>query len=322
MRATSREQCLERFSSRQGLTRLAARPNVLAVLHDQHDVSDGTRFSTTSDDALLDSVAKFLAPELEAALRDALRERARVEGDLRAALQREQEARAKAEASDAFKEVFLGILGHDLRNPLNTVLTTARVMAMGENLPADVSKKLSRIIAGGVRMQRMIDQILDLSRARLAGGIPVEPGEPRDLAQLVGDIVEETRAAHPTRTIELSTSASVARVDADRFEQVVSSLLENAILHGAPNEPVRVEVAARGAFVSLRVHNAGAPIDAEGREHLFNPFQRGVRPRTGKGGLGLGLYISERIVGAHGGSIKVESDATSGTTFEACFPRG
>jgi signal transduction histidine kinase len=178
------------------------------------------------------------------------------------------------------------------------------------------------MIAGGVRMQRMLDQVLDLSRVRLAGGILVERGEPRDLAPLVSDIVEETRAAHPTRTIELSTSASMARVDADRFEQVVSSLLENALVHGAPDEPVRVELAPRGAFVTLRVHNAGAPVDAASLEHLFKPFQRGLRPRTGKGGLGLGLYISERIVTAHGGSIKVESDATSGTTFEACFPCG
>jgi signal transduction histidine kinase len=135
--------------------------------------------------------------------------------------------------------------------------------------------------------------------------------------------VEETRAAHPSRTIELATSASVARVDPDRFEQVVSNLLGNAIVHGAPDRPVRVEVAARGAVASVRVRNQGTPIDAESLEHLFNPFQRGVRARLApaKGGLGLGLYISERIVAAHGGSITVESDERSGTTFEACFPR-
>jgi signal transduction histidine kinase len=259
--------------------------------------------------------------ELEAALRDALRERARVEEELRAAVQREQEGRAKAEASDAFKEVFLGILAHDLRNPLNTVLTTARVMAMGENLPADMSKKVNRMINSGVRMQRMIDQILDLARARLTDGIPVERGEPRDLAQLVNSVVDEMRAAHPTRTIELVTSASVAPIDADRFEQVVSNLIGNAIVHGAPDGPIRVEVGTRGAVASVRVRNQGTPIDAESLEQLFNPFQRGVRPRPAKGGLGLGLYISERIVTAHGGSIKVDSDERSGTVFEACFPR-
>jgi signal transduction histidine kinase len=278
-----------------------------------------------SDVSVLRRRAKSLEAEvanrkaLEVALRDALRERARVEGELRAAVKREQEARAEAEANDAFKEAFLGILGHDLRNPLNTVLTTARVMIMGENLPADVAKKLQRVITSGVRMQRMIDQLLDLARARLADGIPLERGAPRDLAALVGEIVDEVRAAHPTHTIELATSPAIARVDVDRFEQVVSNLLGNAILHGAPERPIRVEVTCRGAVARVSVHNHGSPIDTEILKHLFDPFQRGAG--AARRGLGLSLYISERIVSGHGGTIEVESDERSGTKFVACFPR-
>ena len=101
--------------------------------------------------------------ELETALRDALRERTRIEEDLRASVKREQAARVRAEANDAFKEVFLGILGHDLRNPLNTVLTTARLMTMRRELPPESQKRLGRIITSGVRMQKMIEQILDVA---------------------------------------------------------------------------------------------------------------------------------------------------------------
>jgi signal transduction histidine kinase len=100
------------------------------------------------------------------------RERARAEEELRDCVQREKKAREQAEASDSFKEMFLGILGYDLRNPLNTVLTTARLMTMRGELPPDSHKRLERVIVTGVRMERMIEQLLDLARARPASGIP------------------------------------------------------------------------------------------------------------------------------------------------------
>jgi signal transduction histidine kinase len=259
--------------------------------------------------------------ELESALRNALRERSKVEEELRACVKREKEAREQAEASDAFKELFLGILGHDLRNPLNTVLTTARIMTMRRELPPESQKKMERVIASGVRMQRMIDQLLDVARARLADGIPVQRGDERDIVPLVTKIVDEIRAANPSRTIELSAVPCTARVDADRFEQVVSNLLGNAIVHGEEQKPIRVEVAAREGVASVSVHNYGRPIDPALMPRLFDPFQRAERQPNYNGGLGLGLYISERIVRAHGGKIKVVSNEEAGTRFEAIFPR-
>jgi phosphoserine phosphatase RsbU/P len=260
--------------------------------------------------------------ELEKALREALEERQRAEDELRACVKREQAARAVAEANDSFKEMFLGILGHDLRNPLNTVLTTARLMAMREELGEGSQKRLRRVIASGERMQRMIEQLLDLTRARLAEGIAVERLHVSDLALQVATIVEEVRAANPGRAIELVATPCVGFVDEVRFEQVVSNLLVNAVVHGEAGTPIRVEVAPLGGFTRVSVHNEGTPILPALLPHLFDPFirARDAEHESLRGpGLGLGLYISERIVTAHGGRIEVESTEV-GTTFTALFP--
>jgi signal transduction histidine kinase len=258
--------------------------------------------------------------ELEAALRDALRERARAEESLRESLRREKAAREKAEANEAFKEMFLGILGHDLRNPLSSVLTTARTMTMRGDLSAETNTRLQRIIASGARMGRMIDQLLDLTRARLADGIPLARAE-EDLGPLVAKIAEELRTAHPTREILLDVKGACrTHVDADRFEQVVSNLVGNAIAHGEPGGPVCVELVAREEVAVLSVHNCGTPIHAELLPELFNPFRRAHKPRGRADGLGLGLYIAERIVSGHGGKIVVSSSEAAGTRFEVVLP--
>jgi signal transduction histidine kinase len=259
--------------------------------------------------------------ELEAALRDALRERARIEEELRERVKREREARAEAEANDSFKEMFLGILGHDLRNPLNTVLTTARLMMMRRELPPESMKRLERVVSSGERMQRMIEQLLDLTSARLAGGIPVTRRQ-QDLVPLVSKIVDEIRVANPRWSIELCAERPCdAAVDSDRIEQVVSNLLGNAVKHGDPKRAIRVAVTARSGIATIVVHNYGAPIDPALVPLLFDPFKRGDKARTRSDGLGLGLFIAERIVAAHGGKIEVESTHDLGTRFEARFPQ-
>lgn len=272
---------------------------------------------------------------VESALREVLERRAQVEAELRASLEREQEARLQAQANDAFKEVFMGILGHDLRNPLNTILTTARLMTLRGELLPDSQKRIDRVISSGVRMQRMIEQILDMARDRLTSGIAISRTAPRDLVPLVSKIVEETRLAHPERRIELRTEGRCfGSVDADRFEQVVSNLLGNAATHGDPTRPIVVRV-ARGvaAFggdtlrpevsedqVRFSVRNYGTPIDPSFLPLLFDPFRRQRKPEGRSAGLGLGLYISERIVRAHGGTIQVESSEKDGTLFEVLIP--
>ena len=260
--------------------------------------------------------------ELEDALRDALRERGRIEEELRDCVNREKQARERAETSDSFKEMFLGILGHDLRNPLNTVLTTTRLMRHRGDLGPENMGRLERVVTSGVRMERMIEQLLDVARARLAEGIPVNRSARHDLVPIATKIVDELQASNPRRQIELrSEGACVAAVDPDRLAQVVSNLLGNALTYGDADKPVVVAVAARGDVASVSVHNFGPPIDPAAVSVLFDPFRRGRQTNGSADGLGLGLYIAERIVSAHGGKIEVDSSPEAGTRFEAIIPR-
>jgi PAS domain S-box-containing protein len=222
----------------------------------------------------------------------------------------------------AFRETFLGVLGHDLRNPLSAVLTTARILIKRDSVAAQIRPQLERIVRSGGRMQRMIDQLLDLTRARLAGGIPVTRSvAPLPLAPIVARIVDEVRCGHPEQVIELELDDTCsARLDADRFEQVLSNLVGNAVLHGDPSTPVRVALALAGEDVRVRIENGGPPIDAQFLPVLFNPFVRTSKPASRTSGLGLGLYISERIVDAHGGRVDVRSSPEEGTRFDVLLP--
>jgi signal transduction histidine kinase len=281
------------------------------------------------DISLLQQRARALESEiahrkdLEAALRDALRERNRVEEELRACVNREKAAREQAEASDAYKEMFLGVLGHDLRNPLNTMLMTARLMKLRGDLGPEADKRLDRVVSSGVRMERMIAQLLDVTRARLADGIPVSRAPGQDLAQIVRKIVDELRTAHPERQVDVHSPADCqAPLDPDRFEQVVSNLVGNAIIHGDSTRPITIRVGQRDGMASVSVHNHGPAIDPAFLPALFDPFRRRQESGAGSGalGLGLGLYIVERIVSAHGGSIVVDSTPEGGTRFEVLVP--
>ncbi len=224
--------------------------------------------------------------------------------------------------SDTFRETFLGIVGHDLRNPLATILTTAQLLAARAEGSPDTRARVERVTASAVRMQRIIEQLLDLTHARLTAGIPVVLTDEIDLAPVVAKIVEEMRAAYPGSAIDLCVSGDCrAQVDPDRFEQVVSNLLGNAINHGDRTRPIRVTLQSRPKAVHMMVHNHGSPIDPALLSTLFNPFARGNVSTRSSQGLGLGLFISERIIDAHRGSISVESTASEGTRFDVTIPR-
>ncbi len=259
--------------------------------------------------------------KLEAALHNAQQAHAAIAEELRLMVLREREARARAEASHAFKEVFLGMLGHDLRNPLNAILTTARLMTMQKDHDSDTQKKIARVVSSGERMHRMIEQILDATRARLTAGISVSLTEPRDIVPFVAEVVEELRAAYPERSFQLHAPLPcIARIDLERFAQVLQNLLENAVAHGDPARPISVAAVFDDATVCVSVHNYGQPIDAQRLALLFDPFARGGRPQGRSAGLGLGLYISRHVVRSHGGNMTVESSEQAGTRFEIRLP--
>lgn len=169
-------------------------------------------------------------------------------------------------------------------------------------------------------MTRMIEQILDLTRSRL-DGIEINVA-PMNLCETLTAIVDELRPAHPTRVVLLRCPPLFGTWDGDRLEQVFSNLIGNALVHGDEAQPVTVEARAEGRTVVVDVHNDGPPIPAHVQSRLFDPFRRGDREsRTAKtAGLGLGLYISHEIVGAHGGTIEIRSAAGEGTTFRVTLP--
>jgi sigma-B regulation protein RsbU (phosphoserine phosphatase) len=223
-----------------------------------------------------------------------------------------------------FQERFLAILGHDLRNPLAAISMGAALLR--QTAVAGDLKILTRIDTSALRMSRMIEQILDLTRSRLAGGLEIVPA-PVDLGEVLTQVVEELRIAHPARPILLRCpSPLVANVDRDRIEQVFSNLVGNAIDHGLAGTPVTIEASAngiRGAEVVVRIHNQGPPIPEELHAKLFDPFRRGSRDsRTSlTSGLGLGLYISREIVDGHGGTLVAASTSADGTTFTVGLPQ-
>jgi signal transduction histidine kinase len=258
---------------------------------------------------------------VEIKLREALREQRRVEEELRLSVTREQEARERAEHSDQFKEMLVALLGHELRNPLNTILMTTRLLQI-RDLPEENQRRLSRLAASGLRMKRMIEQLLDLTRARLSGGIPVACGDPRDIVALTLKAIEDLGASFPAAQIELlAPSMCVIEVDGDRFQQVLVNLIGNALEYGDPQREVVIQIEPQDRLVCVRVSNFGPTIAPELLPHLFDPFRRAPSERVRPSGLGMGLYICERIVQAHGGRLRVTSDVETGTCFEASFPR-
>jgi signal transduction histidine kinase len=173
-------------------------------------------------------------------------------------------------------------------------------------------------------MSRMIDDVLDLTRSRLGNGIPVFPRR-TDIGAVSRTVIEELRAAH--RQCELRWDADRAvnpwgMWDPDRLAQVVSNLVGNAITYGCAEGPVSVKLVDEDQAVTLEVHNAGEPIPAELIPVVFDPFRRGAHEDAPRGeGLGLGLFIANQIVLAHGGSIGVRSSVQEGTCFTVRLPR-
>jgi len=217
-------------------------------------------------------------------------------------------------------EMFVAILGHDLRNPLGAVLTAASLIQRGYK--EEVAQKASaQIINSGKRMGRLIDGMLDLARARLAGGIPLTR-QPVSLDEVMQRVVQEHQAAFPESRIELQIDGDPAgHWDPDRLGQVAANLLGNAIRHGKPGETVQVLLdGSEPEQAIFSVANAGG-IPPEVLPGIFDPFRSGA-PRGGQNeGLGLGLYIVQQIVQAHQGDIEVQSGADDKTIFTVKIPR-
>ncbi|MDA8453621.1 hybrid sensor histidine kinase/response regulator [Acidovorax sp. GBBC 3334] len=216
-------------------------------------------------------------------------------------------------------EMFMAVLSHDLRGPLSAILASAAVLKRSQE-PEKVLSMADKVQTSAQRMGRMIEDLLDVTRARQFGGLPVRAA-PADLGELVQRTAAEWRTSHPDRTIAVTRDGdATGQWDAERLYQVAANLLGNAIHHGDPQQPVEVHLDGRGtASVVMTVRNGGE-IPAALIPQLFDPFRGREREPGRHQGLGLGLYIVHQIVTAHGGSIGVCS-REGRTLFRVELPR-
>lgn len=230
---------------------------------------------------------------------------------LRAARRSARASRRALQEQLEFAELLVGVVSHDLRNPLQAIAMSTALIERRGGLPPESVKAVGRINNSAQRAVRLIRDLLDFTQARNGGGIPVHPA-PADLVALARSVVDEVALAHPARTVALHGSATlVAEIDADRIAQVLSNLLNNALSYGAAGSPVDVTLRrdADADVALVEVRNAGEPISPERRAVLFEPMRR-VRQETARSGhIGLGLFIVQNIVQAHGGSVDLQSGA-------------
>jgi signal transduction histidine kinase len=253
------------------------------------DVDDMTRFHEAIDQALAESIASY------------------------------------SRAVEASRNVFLGILGHDLRTPLGAILLGADMLRRSEGIGARATKVATQIYTSVRRASQIVGDLLDLTRCQMGPGIPVKKAV-IDLAPLCERIVEEIRAFHPNAKVLFEAkSPAIGEFDGSRMEQVFSNLISNAVQHGDLQFPIKVELVVSEDGVVFTVHNDGEPIPDDVLPFIFNPMgrfsQRSVIDHGPTEGLGLGLFIASEIVASHAGSIDVISDSGRGTVFLVKLPK-
>ncbi|HEX5659845.1 MAG TPA: ATP-binding protein, partial [Polyangiales bacterium] len=236
--------------------------------------------------------------------------------DVTAERERELEVRARA----TFAQQLMGIVSHDLRNPLNVVLLGTLHLLKREELGHGATTNLRRIQNAAERAVRLVRDLLDFTQARLGSGIPITP-RPADLSEVVEQVLIELRTSHPDRDLRFEPKHDAhGSWDSDRLAQVVHNLISNAIKYGEGD--VQVSVLEVPDTVQLEVHNHGTPIDPELLPRVFQPLARGHDDKARRtGSIGLGLFIVDQIVRAHGGEVTVSSTAQHGTTFTVRLPR-
>lgn len=252
------------------------------------DLDDLTRFNEAIDQSLAESITRF------------------------------------TEDLDKSKEMFLAILGHDLRSPIGAVLTSSKFMLETGELEEPHRTLTTRIVSATARMNHMVGALLDFTRSRLGGGIPIKRGS-MNMGKLVHDVVNEVLAGHPERRIQVNARGALkGEWDCDRMTQVLTNLVGNAIEHGSWGTAVSVDVQGSEDEVTIAIHNRGVAIPEDQLDGLFSAMKRRSAVSASGGSsanLGLGLYIADRIVHAHKGTIQVESTEEKGTTFTVHLPR-
>jgi signal transduction histidine kinase len=221
------------------------------------------------------------------------------------------------------REMFLGILGHDLRSPLDAVLAASSFLTTDGGLTGANLTMASRIRSSARRMRTLVSDLLDFTRSRLGGGIPVEPVD-TDIDEIAREVIAEIDASYPGSEFRFETSGNVrGQWDGKRVTQALSNLIGNARQHGSDGTLITVTARGKAEEVAVSVHNHGPAIPGDDRRVLFEPYKRRSAGQQGDDpdSMGLGLYIAQQIALAHGGTIDVQSSADRGTTFTLHLPR-
>lgn len=252
------------------------------------NVDDMTRFHEAIDQALAESIASY------------------------------------SRAVEASRNVFLGILGHDLRTPLGAIMLGSDLLRRSEVAGARETRVANQIYTSVRRASQIVGDLLDLTRCQMGPGIPVKTAD-TDLSQVCTLVVEEIRAFHPEAMVLLDANTPVqGQFDGHRMEQVFSNIISNALQHGDSQLPIHVKLETSEDWAIFTVHNSGEPIPEDVIPFIFNPMgrfsQRSAIDHGPTDGLGLGLFIASEIVAAHNGSIDVSSDSIGGTTFMVKLP--
>jgi signal transduction histidine kinase len=228
------------------------------------------------------------------------------------------------------QNMFLAILGHDLRNPLGTVVTGSSFLMQAVDIPPRYVLVATRMFNSAKRMSKLINDLIDFTRTHLGPGIPIRVKQGSVVA-VCEEVVNEARTFHPERLIELHVPAKLEAIfDDNRIAQVLSNLIGNAIQYGSPDAPVTVSLTSNGDDIVVAVNNRGTTIAVDKVARIFHPMVRIAADAnansvesdyTERTSLGIGLYISREIVHAHGGEVSVASNAADGTTFTVTMPR-
>lgn len=266
-------------------------------------------------------VALFAIEDRDKYERELLRQRRRAE-ELAAEIARGQQElaaeRALAEDRAVFAEKLVGMVSHDIRNPLSIIHMSAVLLERSalNDMQRQVVGRVSRAVS---RVQHLIGDLLDFTQAKLGRGLQVSPAEV-DLHQLVSDAVADLQVAFPGVGLRhVGRGSGPCFADANRIAQAVGNLVANAVAHGAPDGPVTVTTERRTDVCTISVHNLGPAIPPEQIADLFQPMVRGPDAHA-EGGVGLGLFIVREIVERHDGTIRVASAPDTGTSFTIVLP--
>jgi signal transduction histidine kinase len=215
------------------------------------------------------------------------------------------------------REQFIGVLGHDLRNPLASIDAGMRVLLRNQDSER-APEIISMIQKSVMRMAGLVDNIMDFARGRLGGGLTIKPDARQPLTPVIEQIISEMQLTWPDNKIEADIDIKEpVRCDRSKIGQLFSNLLGNAISYGDNDKPIRISAKTIAGFFVLAVTNYGPPISGKAMQNLFKPYMRGERPS--QHGLGLGLYIASEIARAHDGTVQAVS-TDEGTTFEFKMP--